>query len=133
VGSTSAHLASKSQISYVIQCLEPRIFNWSAGFLRNIKEKISKCRTGRHKQFGYIYFLVSFFLERVPQMQPQVALIAHPTSEPRMERWTSLSPRLGNEPSTFHFTTDFFTWWRRQLMVIEDFLMLELTLGATQI
>jgi hypothetical protein len=60
-GSTSAHLASKSQISYAIQCLEPRIFNWSAGFLRNIKEQISKCRTGRQKQFGYGYFLVSFF------------------------------------------------------------------------
>jgi hypothetical protein len=38
-----------------------------------------------------------------------------------MERWTSLSPRLGNEPSTFHFTADFFAWWRRQLVVIEDF------------
>jgi hypothetical protein len=38
-----------------------------------------------------------------------------------MERCTSLSSRLGNEPSTFRFTTDFFTWWRRQLVVIEDF------------
>jgi hypothetical protein len=38
-----------------------------------------------------------------------------------MERWTSLSPRLGNEPSTFRFTVDFFTWWKRQLVVIEDF------------
>jgi hypothetical protein len=54
-------------------------------------------------------------------MQPQVALIACPATEPQMERWTSLSPRLGNEPSTFRFTTDFFTWWRRQLVVIEDF------------
>jgi hypothetical protein len=38
-----------------------------------------------------------------------------------MERWTSLSPRLGNEPSAFRFTTDFFAWWRRQLVAIEDF------------
>jgi hypothetical protein len=54
-------------------------------------------------------------------MQPQVALIACPAIEPRMERWTSLSPRLGNDPSTFRFTVDFFAWWRRQLVVIEDF------------
>jgi hypothetical protein len=27
VGSTSSHLASKSQISYSIQCLEPIVFN----------------------------------------------------------------------------------------------------------
>jgi hypothetical protein len=65
--------------------------------------------------------LVSFFLEWVPQMQPQVALIACPATEPHMERWTSLSPRLGNEPSAFRFTVDFFAWWRRQLVVIEDF------------
>jgi hypothetical protein len=95
VGSTSPHISSKSQMAYVVQCLEPRIFNWCARFLRNVKEKISKCRMGRKKQFGYKYFLVSFFLERVPQMQPQVALIVHPASEPWMERWTSLSPRTG--------------------------------------
>jgi hypothetical protein len=37
-----------------------------------------------------------------------------------MERWTSLSPRLGTD-SEFKFTTDFFAWLRRQLIVIEDF------------
>jgi hypothetical protein len=31
-GSTSPHLASKSQMAYVVQCLEPRIFNWCADF-----------------------------------------------------------------------------------------------------
>jgi hypothetical protein len=112
-GSTSAHLDSKSQLSYAIQCLEPILFNWSAWFLRNVKEKISKCRTGRHKQFGYGSFLVSFFLEHIPHMQPQVAMIACPMTEPCTERWTNLSPRLGNESSAFRFTVDFFTWWRR--------------------
>jgi hypothetical protein len=72
-GSTSAHLASRSQVAYGVQCLEPTLFNWSAAFLRNVKEQISRCRTGQ-KQFGYGSFLVSFFLERIPQMQPQIAL-----------------------------------------------------------
>jgi len=54
-------------------------------------------------------------------MKPQVELIACPTTEPWMERWTSLSPRLGNDPSTFRFTIYFFAWWRRQLVVIEYF------------
>jgi hypothetical protein len=48
-------------------------------------------------------------------------VIAHPVAEPRMERWTSLSPRLVNEPLTFRFTADFFRWWMRWLVVIEDF------------
>jgi hypothetical protein len=64
-GSTSAHLASRSQVAYGVQCLEPTLFNWSAAFLRNVKEQISRCRNGQ-KQFGYGSFLVSFFLERIP-------------------------------------------------------------------
>jgi len=120
-GSMSAHLASKSQMSYSLQCVEPRLFNWSAGFLRNVKEQITKCRIGRHKQFGYDSFLVSLFLERIPQMHLQIVLIAQLTTEPHMERWTSLSPILGNEASTFNFTTDFFTWWIRKLIIIQDF------------
>jgi hypothetical protein len=69
-GSTSDHFSSKPQISYTIQCLEPRLFNWSVGFSRNVKEQISKCRTSRKKQLGYSSFMVSFFLERIPHIQP---------------------------------------------------------------
>jgi hypothetical protein len=53
-------------------------------------------------------------------MQPQIALAVRPVDEPRMERWTSLSPRLVSE-SEFHFTGDFFAWLRRQFLWIEDF------------
>jgi hypothetical protein len=53
-------------------------------------------------------------------MQPQIALAVRPVGEPRMEWWTSLSPRLVAE-SEFHFTGDFFTWLRRQYLWIEDF------------
>jgi hypothetical protein len=70
---TSTHLASRSQVAYGVQCLEPTLFNWSAAFLRNVKEHISRCKTGQ-KQFIYGSFLVSFFPERIPQMQPQIAL-----------------------------------------------------------
>jgi hypothetical protein len=85
-----------------------------------VKDQITKCRTGKHKKFGYGSFLVSFFLEQIPQMQPQIALVARPMIEPQMERWTSLSPRLGTD-SEFKFTTDFFAWLRCHLIIIEDF------------
>jgi hypothetical protein len=45
--STSAHLASRSQIAYGVQFLEPTLFNWSAGFLQNVKEQVSRCRMGQ--------------------------------------------------------------------------------------
>jgi hypothetical protein len=64
--------------------------------------------------------MVLFFLERIPQMQPQISLAVRPVGEPRMECWTSLSPRLGTD-SEFIFTDEFFAWLRRQLIVIEDF------------
>jgi hypothetical protein len=118
-GSTSAHLASRSQVAYGVQCLKPTLFYWSAAFLRNVKEQVSRCRNGQ-KQFGYGSFLVSFFLERIHQMQPQITLVVRPVDEPRMEKWTSLSPRLVSE-FEFHFTGNFFAWLRRQFLWIEDF------------
>jgi hypothetical protein len=72
-GSTSAHLASRSQVAYGVQCFEPTLFNWSATFLQNVKEQISRCRTGQ-KQFDYGSFLVLFLLESIPQMQAQIEL-----------------------------------------------------------
>jgi hypothetical protein len=53
-------------------------------------------------------------------MQPQIVLAVRPVGEPRMERWISLSPRLGSD-SKFKFTGDFFAWLRCQLIMIEDF------------
>jgi hypothetical protein len=53
-------------------------------------------------------------------MQPQISLVAWPVGEPHMERWTILSLRLGSD-SEFRFTSDFFAWLRRQLIMIEYF------------
>jgi hypothetical protein len=119
MGRNNVHLASGSQIAYGVQCLEPTLFNWSAGFLQNVKKQVLGCRMAQ-KQFGYGSFLVSLFLERIPHMQPQISLVVQPVGEPRMEWWTSLSPRLVAE-SEFCFTDDFFTWLRHQYIWIEDF------------
>ena len=54
-------------------------------------------------------------------MQPQVVLIEHLVSKPKMERCTSLSPQLGNDPSGFTFTIGFFAWWKRQVLIVEDY------------
>jgi hypothetical protein len=62
-GSTSSHLASRSQVAYGLQCLEPTVFNWSATFLQNVKEHISRCRMGQQKQV-WIWFISGFVLPR---------------------------------------------------------------------
>jgi hypothetical protein len=83
-------------------------------------EQITRCKAGKQKQFGYGSFLVSFFLERIPLMQPQIALSIQPVGEPCMERWTNMSPRLGTD-SEFKFIGDLFAWLGCQLIMIEDF------------
>jgi hypothetical protein len=65
-GSTNAHLVSRSQVAYGLQCLEPTLFNWNAWFLQNVKEQITKCRAGQQKKFEYGSLLVLFFLEHIP-------------------------------------------------------------------
>jgi hypothetical protein len=47
MGRTSTHMASRSQVSYGVQCLEPTLFNWSARFLQNVKEQVSQSRMGQ--------------------------------------------------------------------------------------
>jgi hypothetical protein len=64
--SVALHMALQSYFQYAIECTKPRVFNWADVVLRSIKRKLTKCRRGELKQFGYGYLLVSFFLERIP-------------------------------------------------------------------
>jgi hypothetical protein len=68
-GSAAPHMALHSQFQYAIECMEPRVFNWCEGLLKNMKKQLTKCRTGLLKQCGYGSILVSFFLERVPLLR----------------------------------------------------------------
>ena len=48
-GSTSAHLASKSQVMISICTTEGVVFDWCSGLLANLKDQLTHCRQGRHK------------------------------------------------------------------------------------
>ena len=69
-GSTSAHLASKSQVTISIRATEGVVFDRCSGLLANLKDQLTRCRPGRQKQFGYGSILACFFFQRVPQMRP---------------------------------------------------------------
>jgi hypothetical protein len=53
VGSVSPHMALQIHFQYAIGCMEPLVFNWYEGLLKNMKKQLTKWRTGRLKQFGY--------------------------------------------------------------------------------
>jgi hypothetical protein len=60
------HMSLQIHFQCAIECMEPRVFNWCEGLLKNMKKQLTKCGTDRLKQFGYGSILVSLFLERVP-------------------------------------------------------------------
>jgi len=48
-GSTSAHLASKSQVMISIRATEGIVFDWCSGLLANLKDQLTCYRQGRQK------------------------------------------------------------------------------------
>jgi len=48
-GSTGSHHATKAQMTYVIKCTEPRVFNWCEGLLTNLRDQLTRCQTGEQK------------------------------------------------------------------------------------
>ena len=48
-GSTSAHLASKSQVMISIRATEGIVFDWCSGLLVNLKDQLTHCHEGRQK------------------------------------------------------------------------------------
>ena len=45
-GSTSVHLASKSQVMISIRAIEGVVFDWRSGLLANLKDQLTRCRQG---------------------------------------------------------------------------------------
>lgn len=44
-GSMESHSATKAHMTYAIECIEPRVFNWCQGLLTNICDQLTRCRT----------------------------------------------------------------------------------------
>lgn len=74
VRSKSSHVATKAQLLLVIDCLQPHIFNWCEGFLRQVKEELIACKTHTQRKFWYGTLIVSFFFERFPMLKQQMSL-----------------------------------------------------------
>jgi hypothetical protein len=90
VGSAAPHMDLQSHFQYALECMEPRVFNWCEGVLKNMKKQLTKCGSGGLKQFGYVSILVSFILERVPVLHLQVEWGIPTPQDLRMKRWVYL-------------------------------------------
>jgi hypothetical protein len=78
-GSTSSHLVSRSQVAYGLQCLEPTLFNWSAGFLHNVKETNYEMQS-RAAEAVWVWFILGFILLRMHSSDATSNCISSTTS-----------------------------------------------------
>lgn len=104
------HVATKSQLLLAIDCFQPHIFNWCKGVLHQVKAELAACKTRAQREFGYGTLIVSFFLERLPVLRPQMSLGLAGPRETRQRRWDSLIHRTRGGPIRHFFEDDFFEW-----------------------
>ena len=82
-GSTSLHQASRTQMSIVVECLI-HIFDWCTALLSNMKKHLASIWKAKTKIFRYGTILLTFFLERVPGLQPKVISTISNLRDPRI-------------------------------------------------
>ena len=82
VGLASLHQASRSVIFYVVECMQPTVYDWSTTLLSNMKQQLSDCKMGRVRNFGFSSILSMFFFERVPGLSPRVDISPHGVRDP---------------------------------------------------
>ena len=70
-GSVTLHVTNRSYMQYVLECLDPTMFNWCEEVLSLMKEQLTKVKSVKMKNFSYGSILIAFNLERIPLMQLQ--------------------------------------------------------------
>ena len=116
-------MATKFQMQTTINCYRGTIFNWCEGVLANMKGQLTKAKNSKLKNFGYGAILVSFALDRIPSLAPQLIFVdPGEHREPRMVRWVALMSRHGGDGCVVvRFTPTYFHWLQNQIFAIEDF------------
>ena len=87
VGSSSLHLATRTQMRVVVECVQGTVFDWCSGMNPIMRKQLFDCKRGRRKNFGYSNILVAFFFERVPAISPIVAIPTFYPLQARLTRW----------------------------------------------
>ena len=103
-----AYLTNREHMRYSIECMAPTVFNWCEGMLVILKYQLNKCIWGHLKQFIFGAVIVSFILQRVPHMRPQVAVSRLYAEDPRILRWVYVMARHGGGGSKVFYGSVFF-------------------------
>ena len=86
-----------------------------------LKDQLNKRKRGTLKQFGYRSVIISFILQRVSHMRPQVTITELEPEDPKMIAWVTSMPLLGGGGPKVSYRSGFFHWLRSQLLMVEDY------------
>ena len=101
--------------------MRPTIYDWSTTLLSNMKHRLSEHKAGRIQNFGFSSILSTFFFERVPGLSPRVDVPLHGVRDPSQRCWTDAMRRLGGGRVANPYPADFFPWWQRQIVAIDEY------------
>ena len=73
------------------------------------------------QNFGFSSILSTFFFERVPRLSPKVDVPLHGVQDPAQWHWADAMRRLGGGGVANLYPTNFFPWWQRQIVSIDDY------------
>ena len=76
---------------------------------------------GRVQNFGFSSILGMFFFDHVLGLSPRVDVPLHGVRYPAQQRWADVMRRLGGGRVSNPYPVDFFPWWRRQIVSIDDY------------
>ena len=62
-----------------------------------------------------------FFFEWVPRISPRVEIAPHGVRDLAQRCWENVMRRLGGGRVANPYPADFFSWWRRQIVTIDDY------------
>ena len=76
---------------------------------------------GRVRKFGFDSILSTFFFERVLGLSPIVEIPPHRVRDLAQRCWENVMRRLGGGRVANPYRADFFPWWQRQIITIDDY------------
>ena len=106
---------------YVVECMRPTIYDWSTTLLSNMKHQLSEYKAGRVRNFGFSGILSTFFFKHVLGLSPVVDVPLHGVRDLTQWYWEDAMRRLGGGRVANPYLADFFPWWKRHIVAIDDY------------
>ena len=60
---------------YVVECMQPIVYDWSTTLLSNMKQQLNDYKMGWVRNFEFGSILSTFFFERVPGLSARVDIV----------------------------------------------------------